>query len=212
MDNLNNPQTPTDAEDKPKPDDGQQPGDGYDLEKLFADEAFLNALKNAKPFQQIVAKYRKTAKEAQAEAERLRKEREDAERAKLEEQKKYQELYKKAEEEKAAIAEELSRLRAARIADIKRAALLDAAQAHKPPFASLQDVKDYIAAHNLLEQIEIDDDDNIVTDVNAIIAKIAEERAHWLKTDRSDGGVPGYKPGGNQRPDLDNIKRRYGIP
>jgi len=92
-----NKQTPAEtppADDEPKSPDGQQPGedgnDGLDWD----------AIKASKEFQQIIAKYRKTAKEAQAEKERLQREREEAERKKLEEQKKYEELYQQEAEAK----------------------------------------------------------------------------------------------------------------
>ena len=203
--NNQKPGTPASATTDTAKPDGLQPGEAG------GNEIDWDAIKQSKEFQKIVAGYRQKAKEAEKQLAAVAKEREDAERAKLEEQKKYAELYEKSEAERKELLEKLTALENARIADKKRSALLDAARKHNPPFRSLADVEDYIAAHNLLDDVEIDESGN-VSGAEDIIRAIASERSHWLKTERSDPGVPGYKPNGNKSTaDKEALARRFGI-
>lgn len=176
---------------------GQQPGDNNQLsnqgdqqrsadappaswDEVFQHERFKTLLKRAK--------------DAETALEKAAKDREDGEQAKLKEQQRFQELYEKAEARAAALDNELKAARQAALDDRMRAALLDMARAHEPPFSTqaLQDVTVFVD----LASLEVGDDGK-VKGVEQAIKDLAKARPYMLEQRRQDPGSPaGRKPAG----------------
>lgn len=151
------------------------------------DEEFLRKAFEHPRFKELT----KRAKEAEAQLAKIEKERADAEAAKLKESAQFQTLYEQAQAKAAQLEADLTAVQAERQADMKRAALRDAAQAAGFNPQAAKDAPLFVD----LAQVELDDTGKpIKATVDRAIKALAQERAYLLEK-RSDAGSPA-----NRRP------------
>lgn len=171
-------------------DNNQLPGQGDQQRSADAPPASWDEVFQHERFKTLL----KRAKDAETALEKTAKEREEAEQAKLKEQQRFQELYEKSEARAAALDNELKTARQAALDDRKRAALLDQARSHEPPFSAqaLQDVTMFVD----LAALEVGDDGK-VKGVEQAIRDLAKAKPYMLEQKRTDpGSPPGRKPAG----------------
>jgi hypothetical protein len=160
-----------------------QSSDGIDWETVY----------KTPQFQSIVAGYKKEAKEAKAAMAARDAAQAEAERAELEKQAKYQQLYETAEKRAAQLKDELDAKTTAMQRREKQLAIQDAARSHEPPFIT-EAISDVLL---LIPVDELPDGDDLSKAAAAQVKDLAKAKPWLLQTTRSDpGSPPGRKVAG----------------
>jgi hypothetical protein len=160
-----------------------QSSDGIDWETIY----------KTPQFQSIVAGYKKEAKEAKAALAAKDAAQSEAERAELEKQAKYQQLYETAEKRAAQLKDELDAKNAAMSKREKQLAIKDAARSNDPPFIT-EAIDDILL---LIQADDLPEGDELPTAAAAQVKALAKAKPWLLRTERSDpGSPPGRKPAG----------------
>ncbi len=160
-----------------------QSSDGIDWETIY----------KTPQFQSIVAGYKKEAKEAKAAMAARDAAQAEAERAELEKQAKYQQLYETAEKRAAQLKDELDAKTVAMTRREKQLAIQDAARSHEPPFIT-EAISDVLL---LIPVDELPDGDDLSKAAAAQVRDLAKAKPWLLQTTRSDpGSPPGRKVAG----------------
>lgn len=160
-----------------------QSSDGIDWETVY----------KTPQFQSIVAGYKKEAKEAKAAMAARDAAQAEAERAELEKQAKYQQLYETAEKRAAQLKDELDAKTTAMQRREKQLAIQDAARSHEPPFIT-EAISDVLL---LIPVDELPDGDDLSKAAAAQVRDLAKAKPWLLQTTRSDpGSPPGRKVAG----------------
>ena len=156
--------------------DVTQSSDGIDWETIY----------KTPQFQSIVAGYKKEAKEAKAALAAKDAAQSEAERAELEKQAKYQQLYETADKRAAQLQEALDAKDAAILRREKQLAIQDAARSNDPPFIA-EAISDVLL---LIATDELPEGDELPKAAAAQVKALAKAKPWLLQTTRSDPGSP----------------------